>query len=399
MKLRMILAGLVAGLSVVPAAQAAPVTVDLRVEGPTRTLVEQRVTFDVAPFRFSDSPTAYTCDATGPNSQGAGTVPKPTRNVALSQAAATGRFELLGTFSSFGPTFSRINGEDVGYDPASGKYLVEYQDGVAADFGGCGQAIADGGEALFAYGTGSEQLLRLSGPATVRPGEAAPLTVADRTTGQGVAGATVAGRTTGADGKLTTDPLTARGPVTFKAERPGAIRSNAVTVCVTDGTDGFCGSGTPGSPAAPGAPSAPAAPCFTLGDDGFCGTPDRRAGFGDIGSVRDGQRFARGKGPRELTGTVDRETQVADVRLRLTGRRGRTCLTYDGRRERVVRARRCGAAGGTFFSIGDAASWRLLLPQRLGTGRWVLDVEVRDRAGNVNRTLQRDRSRVVFRVG
>ena len=33
---------------------AAPVTVDLRVEGPTKTLFEGPVTTDVAPFRFSD---------------------------------------------------------------------------------------------------------------------------------------------------------------------------------------------------------------------------------------------------------------------------------------------------------------------------------------------------------
>ncbi len=49
-----VLAGLVA-LIATSTATAAPVTVDLRVEGPTRRLVEQKVTVDVRTFKFFDS--------------------------------------------------------------------------------------------------------------------------------------------------------------------------------------------------------------------------------------------------------------------------------------------------------------------------------------------------------
>ncbi len=392
------LAGLVA-LTATSTAWATPVTVDLRVEGPTRTLVEQKVTVDIRRFKFSDSTTTYQCDGTG--SSGTTTTPSPTRNGALAEAAERGGFELLGSFGTLGASYTRINGEGVGYDAATMRYLAEYKNGKPSDFGGCAETITAGDDVLFAFGTGSEPPLRLAGPATVRPGERATLTVTSQADGQGVAGAAVAGQSTAADGRATTVPLTQRGPQSFKATKSGAIRSNAVSVCVTDGADGFCNTTKPGDPPAPSLPGPlPSTPGPGPGAGPAAGgPPDRQAASGRIGSITDGRRFGRGRGPRTLAGTVDPEAAgLKDVRVRLARTSGRRCSYYSGTRERFVAARRCGVKNARTFSVGANATFSYLLPAVLPSGRYVLDVVVLDRAGNRTKAYLRGRNRVVFYV-
>ncbi len=364
-------------------ALAAPATVTLRVEGPTRTLVERQVTVDVRTFKFTDDPMQIQCDGTG--STGTTTTPSPTRNGALAQAAETTPFTTSGTFFSFGPSFDQINGESVEFNQTTNAYLVEYKNGMAREVGGCGDPVVTGDDVLYAYGTGTEPLLKLAGPATVKPGETAQLTVTDQTAGTPVAGASVAGTTTSAGGTAATASLTARGPQSFKASKSGSIRSNAVSVCVTDGADGFCGTTKPGT-AGPTtqAPLAPAA-------------ADKLAAFGKLGSIREGQKFARGKGPRTLAGSVDPD-QLQDVRLRLSRTDRGKCTRYDGAAERFVKAR-CGVKNAKTFSVGASSPFSYLLPSALPRGRYVLDVIVIDRARNQTTTYQRGRNRVVFTVG
>ncbi len=380
-------------LFLVPAgASAAPVTVDLRVEGRTRTLFEGRVTTDVRTFRFTDAPATYPCDAAGP--AGSATAPSPTRGGALVTAAEQAGFALTGTVGPFGPTFAGVAGEDVGYDPATGGFLVEFENGEAAQFGSCNDPIAEGDEVVFAWGTGSERVLRLTAPATAAPGQAVTVRVTDAATGAGVAGASVGGAITAADGTAAVT-FGQRGPASLKAYKPGAIRSNAATTCVTDGADGFCATSTPVGP------PVPVPQCPTTGRDGFCGTPDLAAPRGVIASVREGQRLRRGV--RTLAGSVDREASgIREVRLRLSRTDRGRCYRYDGReRERFVRTRRCGAAGALSFRVGTSADWSYLLPAALPRGRYVLDVFVTDGAGNrmASKDLQRGISRVVFTVG
>jgi hypothetical protein len=212
-------------------------------------------------------------------------------------------------------------------------------------------------------------------------------------TREAVANATVSGA--GASVSTTTDgtaqiTLGARGPAVLRATHYGDIRSATEAVCVTDGTDGACG-----SPVA----SAGASTCLTTGDDGACGTRDRRPPLGKILSIREGQRFGGGRGPRTLSGIVAPDPSgLAAVRLRLTRNDGGRCATFDGRTERFATLKRCGAAHGKWFNVGDREAWSYLLPARLGRGRYVLDVQARDRAGNVDTLLQRTRTRVVFLV-
>ena len=64
-----------------------------------------------------------------------------------------------------------------------------------------------------------------------------------------------------------------------------------------------------------------------------------------------------------------------------------------------MRLSRCGAARGRWFTVGDRAQWSYLLPARLGRGRYVLDIEVTDRAGNADDArCSAGRNRVVFFV-
>ncbi|MGZ4276146.1 MAG: hypothetical protein ACXVFK_05545 [Solirubrobacteraceae bacterium] len=374
-------------------ALAAPVTVNLRIEGPTRTLFEGPVTTDVRTFHFSNSSQTYECDGTSAN-QGSSATAVPTRGAVFTQAEEQAPFSATGSFSaSLGsPSFDTIDGESVAYDPSTNDYLVEYKNAVAAQVGSCADPVSSGDDVLFAYGNGSEQLLKLAGPATARPGDPVALKVTDAANGAPVQGAQVDGHASGADGTVTVGPYDARGDHDLKASKPGAIRSNRVRVCVSDGSDGACGT-TASTPK-----STP--PCATTGDDGLCGTRDTHSPLGTITSIRDGRHFTRRHAPRTLAGVAFPDPSgIARVRLRLTRTDAHhRCTTFDARRERFARERRCGAARGRWFRIPTAQKWSYLLPARLPVGRYVLDLKVTDGAGNAETVLHRNRTRVVFVV-
>jgi hypothetical protein len=360
-------AAAVAALLASAPAQARAVTVNLRVEGPTATVFEGRVTTDVRPFRFTNDPTPHECDGTA-STGGSSPVPVPVRNGALATAAEQHHFALTGTWTEgLGASFDRVGDQRVAFDPATNRFLVEYKNSVMTQLGGCADPIGDGDDVLYAYGTGNEPLLTLSAPAKAAPGRRVTVTVTT-TTGARVAGASVGGSRTGPRGRARVLVPATSGPIVLKASKPGAIRSNAATVCVTTGRDGVT-----------------------------CPAVDRRTPRGAIRSIRDGRRFARGRGPRVLAGTVARDASgIRDVSLRLTRIAGGRCQAYDGRRRRLV-ATRCG--GGRFFSVGAGRAWRYVLPARLPRGRWMLDLRVTDGAGNVERRRDRGRTRVVFMVG
>jgi hypothetical protein len=364
------LAAVVLALSAAPAVAAPTVTV--RVEGQNATLLPPTtVTLGPDPVQLSDGP----C---------------PGNSAAAALDKATG-----GNWSraSFATT---ILGETHAFP--NPDYWAEW---VSNRYGNglCSDLLNEGDEVLMlvdVFTTAPTVFpLALSGvPATVAPGASFTVSVTQyRTDGnpgtgtpEPAAGVSVGGATTGADGRATLS-LTGSGAQSLRAVR-GNARSAPVSVCVTDGSDGACGTTTQ-SPTA----------CATTGDDGNCGTKDRRAPRGKILSIRDGQRFKKGKGPRGLSGSVTADPSgIADIRLRLTRNYRTHCSTYDARRERLAPMKRCGAKRGKWFSVGDREQWSYLLPSRLGPGRYVLDVQARDRAGNADTLLQRTRTRVVFTV-
>jgi hypothetical protein len=355
-----IVSGTVAGLlALTTPAVAAPVTVDLRIEGATRTLFEGPVTTDAAPFVADDGP--HPCGDT------------PTRGAVISTAAQAGAFTMQATWNTQfnSPTFQSIAGENVAYDSATKRYLAEYRNGIEAQVGACADPVQNGDRVLFAYSAFGDTVLALSGPATARPREPLTVKVTDAA-GASVPGATVGGAQTGPDGTATL-AWSERGPHDLKATKDGAIRSNRVTVCVSDGADGECG-----------APRA-VTPGATV-------VPDRAAPVAKLAGLKDHQVFSTG--PRELRGSFSDASGVKVVKLRLTKRLGRKCWYFSGRMERF-RGTRCGR--GPYFAIGDRADWSYLLPSRLGPGRYVLDAVAIDGAGN-RTPLQRGTTRVVFTV-
>ncbi|HKE79317.1 MAG TPA: DUF4430 domain-containing protein [Solirubrobacteraceae bacterium] len=381
------LAAVVLALSAAPAGAA---TVSVRVEGTTQTLVPRTSVSTPASTPTKDGNPAHGC--AGNTVAGA------------LEVASAGNW--AGTWSDSFTDYlvSAIGGEDPSAADANNFWSL-WVNNKEAQQGVCQTTLQQGDEVLFFVarcefnGTACANApvvpLGLTVPARTAPG--APFTVrvvqyaADGTPSP-ASGATVsaaaASATTGADGTATLT-LTARGPVQLRATKSGLARSATEFVCVTDGSDGACGSTTP----------APSAACATTGDDGNCGTKDRRAPRGKILSIREGQRFKKGKGPRGLSGIVTADPSgIADIRLRLTRNERTHCSTYDGRRERFAAMKRCGAKRGKWFSVGDREQWSYLLPSRLGPGRYVLDVQARDRAGNVDTLLQRTRTRVVFTV-
>jgi hypothetical protein len=368
MKLRSpagLLAGLATAALLAAPAAAAPVTVQLRIEGATRTLFEGPVTTDVRPFRFTGDPVAHQCDGTTVG--GTSPAPVPTRGAAVAAAAERAPFAIAGTWDpGLGVSFTTIAGERVAFDPATNRFLAEYKNGAFAQVGACADPIVNGDNVLFAYGTGSEPLLALSGPARARPGER--ITVRVTASGAAVSGATVAGAVTRADGTAMVGPLSTRGPVDLKAAKPGAIRSDRLRVCVTDGADGACGTTIP-------RPFA----------------PDTTGPTARILGIHSGRRYSRRRAPRELHGTVsDDPSGLWAVKLRLTRRRGGRCWYFSGTRERFVH-RTCRKPYA--FKVGDQSRWSYLLPSRLRRGRYVLEAYAIDNAFNRG-ALDRVRFRV-----
>jgi hypothetical protein len=378
-----LIAGLAAGLVVLvaaPAALAAPVTVDLRIEGASRTLFEAPVTTGVRPFHFTGDTAQHECDATVAASGGTSATPVPTRGAALAAAAELTPFALGGSWSDMyaNPTVTSVAGENVDYDPGSGRFLGEYKNGQFASVGSCGDPIATGDRVLFAYTDGSESLLALSGPASARPGASVTVKVTDSANGSAIGGASVGGRTTGSDGRAVVGPFVQRGDQDLKASKAGTVRSNRLRVCVSDGSDGFCGTGAGGAGGTPGGP-------------GGSGTKDTVGPATTLG-IKNRKVFSRKKAPRTLRGHAASDPSgLHEVKIRLLRKVDKKCAFFSGGRERWRKTHLCWH--GAFFGIGDRADWSYLLPKRLGRGRYRLEAYAID--GAINRgPIKRVRFRV-----
>jgi hypothetical protein len=358
-------------LLVPPAVAAAPVAVQLRVEGATSTIFEGPVTTDGKVIDKGSG--AHPCDGTNGNTNPA---PGPTMTSALDDAAISGGFTWDGTwfggFDDFG--IDRIGPDST--DFAGGRFWGYALNYGATTIGGCQQQVQAGDEVLFGYDFFSKShLLKLSGPGTGVAGQSINVQVVDGQTNAPVAGAAVGGTTTRSDGRarITFDSAGLR---TLKAERSDSIRSNALVVCVASGQGGDCG-----------------VPRSQLGAAG--GVVDSKAPTVRISKPRSGIRYRRG--PRLLRGKVsDEGSGVKLVELSLRRRVGkRGCTWWSGARERFVRR---GCSRGTFFEAGSGPDWSYLLPDRLPKGRYVLSVRATDQAGNREQSAVSGRTRVAFEV-
>jgi hypothetical protein len=390
-----LLAVLVGGLLLLPAAaaSAAPADVRLRVEGVSQTLVPRTALRTDTRMVNKDGVAGHDCSGTS----AAGAL----------EIATAGNW--TGTF--FGPglgySVERILAESHVF-PAP-DFFELWINNRSQSVGICSAELQEGDDVLlfvarcevdpvtFACTNPPVLPLGLTAPATVTPGVPFNVKVEEFATNAArspVAGATVDGgdapATTNADG-VAVVTLGAGGARNLVASKANRARSAAEAVCATTGSDGLCGTTT--------ASSAPIA-CETNGADGRCGTRDKTAPAARIEGIADHQRFARGKGPRALRFSVAPDTSgLLTVKLRLTRTDRGSCTYFSGKFERFRRTAGCGASKGFWFGVGDRETATYLLPRPLPRGHYVLDVNAVDKAFNRDDARRRGANRIVFDVG
>ncbi|HUR86797.1 MAG TPA: hypothetical protein VMY78_15795 [Solirubrobacteraceae bacterium] len=398
---RRLLVVLIGGLLLLPAgsALAAPANVTLRAEGVADTLVARTAL-------HTDTRTVNKSGVAGEDCTG-------TSVAGALEIATAGNWG--GTFfAGLGYSVERILGETHAFPEPD--FFELWVNNRSSPLGICQVELQEGDDVLFivarcvfdpvTFTCANPPVLPLglTVPSVVAPGAPFDVSVVqfatDGTTSP-VAGATIddasgqAIATTNAAG-VAAVTLGAGGPATLRASKPGNARSARQGICATTGADGLCGTAVPGA-----APIAPEAVCETSGSDGRCGTRDRTSPAIGIVGIRDGRRFARGKGPRALRAkALPDPSGLLQVKFRLTRTDGPRCSYFSGRLERFRTNRnRCGAASGFWFGVGDREDTSYLLPRPLPRGRYVLDVNVIDKAFNRDDGRRRGGNRIVFHVG
>jgi hypothetical protein len=348
-----LIAGLAAGLVVLvaaPGALAAHVVV--RVEGTPDTLLPLTQTTTTTGTFTKDGSAAHSCS----------------RNSATGALEAATGGNWAGRWASFGDyEIQTIRGETHKSDAgdAAGTYWSFWLNYKFSSTGGCGTPMQDGDDVLFfpsCFGTGCDREptpLRIAGiPASAAQGQVFGVRVVQygvtfdsdfnaTTTMAPAAGATVtaggASFTAGADG-IAHVRVDSQGVAGVRATKDGFVRSATEPVCVNCGT-------TP-PPGSPGAADTKG-PATTL-------------------TIKNGKVFTRKKAPRTLKGRVASDPSgLSAVKIRLLRKVGKKCAFFSGGRERWRKTHLCWH--GSYFKIGDRASWSYLLPKRLGKGRYILE--------------------------
>jgi hypothetical protein len=298
-----------------------------------------------------------------------------------------------------------IEGEEHVFEKgaAANYFWTFWLDEKEASQGACAEELHPGDRVLLfpsCYGEAcppSPSPLGIELPATAAVGEAVPVTVkrfsfsgeASPSPGASVSGG-VKAETTDSSGHATLT-FSSRGEVTVRATGAESVRDET-TICVHAGNDGTCGTQATPSPGA-GTPA------------GGAGTGGGVAGFispssgshalaAHLSGLIEGHVYRAGGAPRVLSGSVLGHAVVSGVSLELRRRDNGRCSAYDGLKERFMPAR-CGH--GNFFKVSSAGVFSYLLPAALGPGRYVLDLEASDAAGE-RTTLARGSTRFVFYV-
>ncbi|MEA2370528.1 MAG: hypothetical protein QOH12_922 [Solirubrobacteraceae bacterium] len=396
------------------ASAATPATglVTVRVEGGDQTiLAPTTVLTEAGAFHPANDPVAaHACPGT---------------SAAQALELATGGVWSGTYFTSFGDyEVDSILGEAHPTGATDGSYWAFWVNNAPAQVGICQQQLNPGDQILFfpdcfgacPAGFVSPAVLGISAPAVVQSGT--PFTasvVAYPNAGgppKGLVGATITGggatAATGSGGQATVT-LNSTGSHLLSATAPNSVRTET-GICVHNGNDGNCGTtkGNPGAggPTGPagvgaGTPGAPSTTtpggCVTNGADGRCGTLDKTAPIARL-QIPEGRHYAHGKGPRTLDGTVPADPSgLRTIRLRLTRLNHGGCQVFSPKKATLVDGT-CKIDLAPWFSVGPPSPFSYLLKKRLPAGRYVLDVEATDNAGNVDKQVP-GRSRIVFRVG
>ncbi len=381
------LLSLACALSTASAQAAGPATVTVRVEGATKTLLPSTmVTTNEVPV-IKDGNPEHSCRGTS----AAGALEQATHG------SWSGEW-----FNGIGYSVETILGETHAFEPGvpANYFWAYWLDDKSATAGICEGEVNSGDSILFFPECFSESgacpvspnPLAISAPVIAERGSAITVSVISYANATGepspAAGVTVSGggasATTDANGHATLS-LSQTGEVVLQASGSGTVRDET-TVCVHAGNDGNCGTQKPSTPGATSsstttpAPSVPYAGPYAL--------------VAHATDVLDGHAYTYGQAPRLISGTVASHSSIASVSLRLRRRYHGRCWSYDGTSGRFVRAH-CGQ--GEFFKVSSASSFSYLLPSALRPGRYVLDIEASDAAGN-HTSLARGTSRIVFYV-
>lgn len=225
-----------------PAAQAAPVSVKLRVEGKSSTIYENSVTTDGHDVTTASGGT-HKCDGTN---GGANPSPGATSTATLDDGAREGGFTFDGSYSSgFDDFFIDRIGPD---SNSSSEFFGFFNNFQPSQVGGCQQRVATGDEVLWVFDAFSkDHALQLTGPASARTDQAFGVRVTDGANGAPLAGASVGGKPTDAAGRVTLS-YSKPGIYRLKATRADSVRSPLLTVCVDPVGAPSCTSGDKTSP-------------------------------------------------------------------------------------------------------------------------------------------------------
>jgi hypothetical protein len=217
---------LLTGGALAPSALAVPAAIDLRVEGASTTIFEDRITTDGHTVTTAAGGT-HKCDGTN---GGVNPTPGPSATAALDDGAKLGGFTWDGTYD---PGFDDYLVSRIGPDSqTSSQFWALLVNSTFSNVGGCQQRVKGGDEVLWAFdGFSKQHALRLGGPSSAHTGEPFSVRVTDGADGSPQAGASVGGKLTGPDGQASVE-FEDKGIYRLKAERADSIRSNALEVCV-----------------------------------------------------------------------------------------------------------------------------------------------------------------------
>ena len=219
------LIGALALLSLAPAASAAPVGVTVRVEGASKTILDEPVTTDGHDVTPASGGT-HKCDGTN---AGAHPSPVPTPTAALDDVTRAHSIswdaDWFASFEDF--IVTRVDDEHA----TSSQFWGLVVNGQFASSGGCQTRLTQGDEVVWVFDAFSKSaVLRLVGPGTATVGQPISVQVTDTQTAQPAPNASVNGTTTGSDG-VATLTFNQEGIYRLKADRPDAVRSNTLIVC------------------------------------------------------------------------------------------------------------------------------------------------------------------------
>lgn len=366
---------------------AGPASAVVRVEGLTETkLLPTQVTTTSAPVVKDGNP-AHAC----PGTNAAGALELATGGN-WSGKWSGGGLNKEGKFEGLGYSVDTVLGESHPF--FSGAFWDMWFNNSEAQRGVCEQELQAGDQILlFPCSEAAKECpapLGIEVRSSASAGEPVLLTVKKynpKGEASPAAGASVTGgaapASTDAGGHATVTFASA-GQVTVRASAPEAVRAET-TVCVHAGNDGTCGTTVLSVTRTSAPPSGSPPPASYTGPFAL---------VAKITGLAEHHVYSRRHAPRVLAGTVIAHTAVTSVSIALRRRYRNRCSAYSGPRALFVHAP-CGTA--SFFQVARSASFSYLLPAALAPGRYVLDVEATDAAGN-RTALARGTSRIVFYV-